>query len=139
LPKRTQIAALKALATIPHQSITSSARRWIWDTGAGIDIISARCVANMKHLITKPANSLPIVTANGSAFAEQEILLKPTAMKEIVKPFVLGDSPPVLSVGWRCMELGYDFWWPAFQRPIITTPGGQTLTLEVDDYFPFLN
>ncbi len=102
------------LAAFPEQKIKSLVTRWIWDTGAGIDIVSAQGVSNMKHLITKTATPLPLCTANGESLADKEILLKLTAFKEIVKPFVLDGSPPVLSVGWRCMELGYDFWWPAF-------------------------
>ena len=127
------------MATVTNERIKAKVNRWIWDTGAGIDIVPAKDVANMSHLITKTATPLPITTANGESSVDKEIWLKLTAFKQIVKPFVLDGSPAVLSVGWRCMELGYDFWWPAFKRPIITLPSGVTVKLDVEDYVPYLD
>ena len=78
--------------------------------------MNSSAIENMKHLVTKSENPLSFCTANGESSADNEVLLKITALKEVTKPYVLDGSPALLSVGWRCMELGYDFWWPALHR-----------------------
>ncbi len=135
---RTEAAMAKVLAATPSPRIKAKVTRWVWDTGAGVDVVNGSAIENMQHLVAKSQNRLSLCTADGESAADEEVLLKITALKEVTKPYVLDGSPALLSVGWRCMELGYDFWWPAFRAPIVTTPSGATLTLEVDEYVPYL-
>ena len=54
------------------------------------------------------------------------------------KPMVLTETPAALSAGWRCMELGYDFHWPAFSEPRLIAPSGASIPLRVDNYVPYI-
>ncbi len=115
----------KVLVAAPCERIKAKITRWMWDNGAGINIISSTAVTSMKHLITKTENPLPNFAANGASYADREVLLKLTALKEVAKPYVLDGSPPLFSGGWRCKELGLDFWWPAYKKPIVVCPSGK--------------
>ena len=55
-----------------------------------------------------------------------------------VKPLILEPCPPVPTVGRRCQDEGYSFYWPAFGKPTLTRPDGETIELEVDGYVPYL-
>ena len=53
-------------------------------------------------------------------------------------PLLLESSPPVLSVGKRCMEEGYSFHWPSGHNPYLISPDGKRHDLEVDNVVPYL-
>lgn len=58
---------------------------------------------------------------------------------EASRPHVVQKSPDVLSMGRRCVEDGYSFHWPVgSSSPYFVTPNGDTVTLTVDHYIPFL-
>ena len=49
------------------------------------------------------------------------------------------NTPDLLSVGYRCQELGYGFHWEPHQVPYIVLPVGKTeVDLHVDQYVPYL-
>jgi len=51
----------------------------------------------------------------------------------------MADSPDVLSMGRRCVQLGYSFHWPAgSMEPFLVRPDGVHVKLAVRDYLPFL-
>ena len=69
----------------------------------------------------------------------------------IIDPYVLPDSPDVLSIGRRCVDQGYGFYWkPYSQSPALIPPDAhmprvdssraskEWTWLEVDDYIPYL-
>ena len=43
------------------------------------------------------------------------------------KPAVLDSTPPALSAGRRCIELGYEFRRKPFQQPVLPYPSGKLL------------
>ena len=53
-------------------------------------------------------------------------------LNQVVTPYLLRDTLPVLSVGQRCMEQGYTFHWEAGRNPIMTNPEGLVVELQVD-------
>ena len=57
---------------------------------------------------------------------------------EAIRPYVLETTPNVLSIGRRCMELGYEFHWKKYSLPTFTLPCGKKITLCVDNYIPYL-
>eukprot|EP00972_Heterocapsa_arctica_P082907 12216837-Heterocapsa_arctica.AAC.1 len=59
-------------------------------------------------------------------------------LSENINPFVLPETPAVLSVGDRTMNKGYSFIWPAYHNPYFITPNGYRVELEVIDDIPFL-
>ena len=62
----------------------------------------------------------------------------PPLSEEII-PYVLDDTPPVLSVGLRCRQYGYEFHWFPHKTPYMVTPDGNKLVLEVIDDLPYIN
>eukprot|EP00972_Heterocapsa_arctica_P052168 7673056-Heterocapsa_arctica.AAC.1 len=52
---------------------------------------------------------------------------------EEMSPFILEDTPAVLSVGDGCMNKGYSFHWPAYSNPYFITPNGYRVELEIID------
>jgi len=60
-------------------------------------------------------------------------------LDENITPYVLAHTPPVLTVGYRCMELGYTFIWPTAQEPyFIRRPDGLINHLTVENYITYL-
>jgi hypothetical protein len=96
----------------------------------------------LEDFITKPQDPIIITTANGSRAVDEEIMLRLSAFGEVCRPLVLEgpkeSTPAILSVGWRCIELGYDFHWPPFGTPVFTLPSGQKVPLAVENYVPIL-
>ena len=54
------------------------------------------------------------------------------------RAIVLPTSPSLLSLGKRCMNEGYDFEWRQGRKPVLTTPNGRRVALEVDKFCPVL-
>eukprot|EP00972_Heterocapsa_arctica_P094662 13957698-Heterocapsa_arctica.AAC.1 len=59
-------------------------------------------------------------------------------LSERINPYVLKESPAVLSSGDRTRNKGYSFIWPAYNNPCFITPSGFRVELEVIDDIPFL-
>ena len=49
-------------------------------------------------------------------------------------PYLLPQTPSVLSVGLKCMNQGYDFIWYAKDKPFFVKPDGTRIYLKVRDY-----
>ena len=94
---------------------------WIMDTGAGMDIVGNKDVPNKKSLI-KPDVNVMFNTANGLIEGGSMCpgIVKP--LGEGIAPFVLPNSPALLTVGRRCLEKGYGFYWFPYKRPFLVTP-----------------
>ena len=88
---------------------------WIADTGSAQDLIARR---ELGHLKARPSERpINILSANGPSFAEEQCVFEVPSIASKAEPYVLPETPSVLSVGQRCMEEGYDFVWRAFKRP----------------------
>eukprot|EP00972_Heterocapsa_arctica_P086874 12807260-Heterocapsa_arctica.AAC.1 len=61
-----------------------------------------------------------------------------TELSEHINPYVLKETPAVLSNGDRTMNKGYSFVWPAFKNPCFISPTGFRVELEVIDDIPLL-
>ena len=53
-------------------------------------------------------------------------------------PYLLESTPPVMSVGVKCMDEGYDFVWRAGKEPYFQKPDGVRIKLTVRDYAPYV-
>ena len=56
----------------------------------------------------------------------------------MIEPYILTDTPSVISVGDRAMNKGYSFVWIAGRNPYWITPEGKIITLEVLRDIPYL-
>ena len=59
-------------------------------------------------------------------------------LDETVEPHVLDETPTVLSVGRRCMKMGYAFHWMPGKLPFMVTPKQGFVHLQVKDDIPYL-
>ena len=112
--------------------------RWIWDTGSGVDVCSQEHTPKSGEGLVKIAEGLSFNTANGPVDAGPVYpgLLRP--LDEAIAPYIMESSPPLLSVGKRCMKKGFGFFWFPWKLPLVTTPGGELFMLEVLDNVPYL-
>ena len=117
---------------------TGPIRMWLIDTGCGHDLVARRELKGLKRLIRQAGIPLNFSTANGEVPASECADLFVKELNETVEPYVLESTPAVLSVGMRCMKMGYSFIWPTGENPYFITPSGQIVELEVHDDIPYI-
>ena len=103
---RMSVKMATALPMVRKPVLKARISKWLMDTGSGLDLVSKSDVRNMKHMVVASENPVMLATANGVTTVDEEIALRVEALDETIKPFVLESTPSVLTVGWRCMELG---------------------------------
>ena len=126
-------------SSVPASVLNSGIDRWIADTGCGHDLVQASDVSRFKRYM-EPYSGDPVTleTANGLVEINHEIELRVHEIEEDVRACVLDATPAVLSVGRRCMDHGYGFYWPPGEKPTLVCPGGKVVHLDVDQYVPFV-
>ena len=124
-----------AASSKKHVDIIKS---WLIDTGCGHDLISRKDLQSLAVKITASLNPLTFNTANGQTVSTEAAHLYNKELKEELLPHVLSSTPPVLSVGRRCMEMGYSFVWLNGQAPNFICPDGMIVELIVRDNIPYL-
>ena len=92
----------------------------------------------LQHFKADAPESLTLNTANGEITVTEVVSLQCVPLGEEVAPFILDDTPSVLSVGRRCLDGGYSFHWPSFRTPYFVTPKGKVVKLQVEGYVPYL-
>ena len=108
----------RALAARSHVTPHSTIDMWVMDTGSGLDIEEKTQVESCKKHIRPNNEGIVLQTVNGPVPADCEIRLVIKELSEIVHALVLPSTPAILSVGYRCQELGYRF----LREPSSTTP-----------------
>ena len=77
-------------------------------------------------------------TPNGLVDANKSVSFSVPELGSPIDAYVLEHTPTVVSIGTRCVNLGYHFVWRPYKRPYIITPGGKKITLEVINNVPYL-
>ena len=77
--------------------------------------------------------------ANGTVDAARQVKMQNPHMMKDTNPFVMPDSPALLSVGKRCMLEGYSFIWKAGKTPLLVRPDGLVVDLAVDRFIPYID
>ena len=122
---------------MPSKQRNASAEiAWIADTGSAQDLVCSKMIPN--DLIYHSNEPLELITANGSQSADQQASIHIDCINKEVHPYVLPDTPAVISVGMRCIQDGWDFVWRKFSRPYFRKKDGSKIKLEVKDYVPYL-
>ena len=111
---------------------------WLVDTGCGYDLVSKREVALTKRFVEKGTHTITFHTAKGPIVTEGVAKVYVTELGEHIAPYILNNLPPVLTVGYICMELGYTFIWPKGQNPFFIRPDGMIVHMTVDNGIPYL-
>ena len=120
IPKNINATCAAAIARDGHIE-------WIADTGSAQDLISKDDLGGLRSY-----------TANGPSAADVQADVKVPSLGSTSTPYVLPSTPSVLTVGYRCMEEGFDFVWRAYQRPFIRDSKGNKTYMDVRDYVPYL-
>ena len=109
---------------------------WVLDTGTGIDVSGALLQGK-----TATDTDLPILATAGGDFQPEEaqqVLIGATGELATVVQLPAG-APSALSVGKRCAQQGFEFWWKPFaDAPIVRAPDGTALEVCVDNWVPYL-
>ena len=106
---------------------------WLVDTGSEQDLISEGMLKTAKATNRRVSNTpISLATANGSTRADEVADVKVDALHQPFSPYILEETPVVLSVGFGCMEQGYSFVWPADGRPYFIRPDMGVIELNVD-------
>ncbi len=111
---------------------------WLMDTGCGHDLVNDKMADSYPVKTLKKSSRIMFSTANGRIESRNVVPFYCEELAQSVQPFLLHDSPPVLSVGKRCMEQGFTFHWQAGMNPIMTNPQGDVVELEVERNIPYL-
>ena len=113
--------------------------RWLIDTGSAFDLVGQHDVPDWNlELAEMTEDMIELSTANGRMNVDKEVLMQVGPLKRHIKPLLLSNTPPVLSVGKRCMEEGFSFHWPANEAPYLVGPNGKRHQLEIDNLVPYL-
>lgn len=79
---------------------------WLMDTGCGHDLLG-RAKAKFLGVDTTPENDeIVFQSRNGITSTSHTAKCYVEELKETVQPFVLEETPPVLSIGCWCMIIG---------------------------------
>jgi len=113
-------------------------KEWLVDTGCGYDLVSQRETGLIKRFVSKAKVPITFHTANGPTRTENIANIHVRELDENITPYVLENTPPVLTVAYRCMEMGYTFVWPTSQEPYFIRPDGMIIRLKVVNYIPYL-
>ena len=123
----------------PAQHATSAPTidmEWIADTGSAQDLVSKNEIQGVSDFeSSKPVN---MMTANGPNYADRQSRIYIPSIGSTTEPYVLSDSPSVLSVGQKCMDEGFDFVWRANCRPYFRDPEGNKVYMDVRHNVPYL-
>ena len=113
-------------------------KRFIMDSGSGHDLISAKKIDRM-DLPTYDDVVVNFHTANGVTSSTKRSDIKFEAFDEPAQAHILEDTPSVMSMGKRCVDLEYSFIWPSGKAPYMIDPNGDIIEMTVRDYIPYIN
>ena len=111
---------------------------WVADSGSGNDLISRKFLSAKDEKRIKASNPVTLNTANDTVVTSEVIPMKMSLTKEKIQPLVLKSVPPVMSIGRRCLQNGWEFHWYADCEPYFVTPDGKFVMLRVDQFVPLL-
>ena len=113
-------------------------KRFIMDSGSGHDLISTKKIDRM-DLPTYDDTVVNFHTANGVTSSTKRSDIKFEAFDEPAQAHILEDTPSVMSMGKRCIDLGYSFIWPSGKTPYMIDSNGDIIEMTVRDYIPYVN
>ena len=113
-------------------------KRFILGSGSGHDLISSTRISRM-DLPTYDDKVVNFHTANGVTCSTKRSSIKFEAFNEPAEAHILEDTPSVISMGKRCVDLGYSFVWPTGGTPFMLDPNGNIIEMTVKDYIPYVS
>ena len=136
---------LKSAIDDPNIVETASARyqgavrKFLVDSGCPLDLLASDDLTEQERKFVKTAcRGITLHTANGFTKAKSTLSLSSDLLSDPIEAYLLESTPNVISMGYRCMELGYSFIWRGWQRPYLVCPNGKKIELEVMHNVPYL-
>ena len=110
-PTAESDAAYSRLISTPAIKATAI-KRWLVDSGCWHDLLSRNEVPERGECIRKAKIPITFDTANGSTRTTEVADIYVKELNAEISPYVLENTPAVISIGYRCVELGYSFFLP---------------------------
>ena len=111
----------------------------IADTGCGEHIMSRADAVRLGRDWTDRAHMGRRFEGAGTTTATRwTIKYDIPELDEVPDFWVMSQSPPLMSVGLRCMEMGYSFVWPCGRVPYFITPSAGIVECVVRGNIPYL-
>ena len=108
------------------------------DTGCGHDMISTKTVKNCENHL-KSVNQISFSTAGGRSKTDRVLPVRVEALENTVAdPCVMKSTPELLSIGLRCVKMGFSFIWLARHSPCLIPPSYNIVPLDVIGNIPYL-
>ena len=127
-PKYTQ----KVAAPVGYSGV-----RWLVDTGCPMDLVGLGDLKGPDRALIAPGgHTHALRSANGATRTARRVDSDVGNLDEVIEAHVLESTPSIISVGKRCMDMGYSFVWTAGCTP--TCPSGRTVTLDIINNVPYL-
>ena len=111
---------------------------WLVDTGCGHDLVSRTNVKLSGGETRRLETAVIFQTANGDTPSTHVAPISFRELNETIEPYVLKETPSVISVGDRTMNKGCSFVWKAGCNPYLITPDEKVITFEVIRDIPYL-
>ena len=131
------MGCVKCFKPVNSPSMATPEIAWIADNGSAHDLVSR----NMLHDCEVSQSSRPVslLTANGVFQAVDQAKVDVPVLGTQITPYVLDESPAVVSVGQRCIDADWSFHWRSvgLTSRSLMAPRSK-VKLEVQDYVPYL-
>ena len=110
----------------------------IADTGSEEDLISHSDLdVHFKERAKQiPSNAVSLITANGPVEADTKHEVHVEALDQPLQFVLLPNTPAVCSVGKKCMEQGFSFFWPKGEAPHFICPDGRKVQCQLRGNVP---
>ena len=96
---------------------------WLVDTGASFHVVGRKELRRGIRRLSRPADiPVEVDTATGKVKLDHVV---PPRLQELgldISPFLISQSPAVLSIGRLCMEQKFSFSWKPGRAPTLTGP-----------------
>ncbi|CAE6922243.1 RE2 [Symbiodinium natans] len=125
-------------AASAQHCLPSVMRRWMIDSGCAMDLIAEADLTQDEKDMAIEAKKVRFNTANGNTTSKQEICMDIQGMPETMRIRMLESTPAVLSMGRRCMKMGYSFHWLAGANPVFVKPDSSLIVLKVIGDIPYM-
>ena len=99
------------MAPAPHHNPSSDVDLWLMDTGSEVDVISKDEAGDLGEFVRPHAGGATLCTVRGETVVQHEVDVFIPELRHKSKACVLPDTPPLLSLGMRCQNMGFKFVW----------------------------
>ena len=111
---------VKSIASVASAIYEPGVRKWLVDTGCPFDLIARGELEDHETSFIKKANrAVRMSTPNGLVDANKSVSFNVPELGSPIDAYVLEHTPTVVSIGTRCMSLGYHFVWRPYKLSLI--------------------